>query len=111
MEDVMEKNKALELWLDEIGNQAYSYDFSGKKIKMDDYLEKNEVGWTVTYIKPLELGGEKNKGNVIIMHYRTQEEKGLNYPEFCVGHKKYIAQYDVKGDFYYIEEFLDEEDD
>lgn len=107
----MEKKEALELWLDEIGDRQYSYDFSGKKIKRDDYLEKNEVGWVVTYIKPLSIGGNKDKGNVIIMHHRTMEEKGTNYPEFIIGHKKYICHHDEKGDFYYIEEFLDEEDD
>ena len=107
----MEKKNALELWLDEIGDVAYAYDFSGKKIKRDDYLENNEVGWVVTYIKPLALGGRIDKGNIIIMHHRSEEEKGLNYPEFTIGHKKYQVQHELKGDFYYIEEVLDDEDD
>jgi hypothetical protein len=107
----MKKEEALALWLDEIGDTAYAHDFSGKKIKRDDYLEKNEVGWVVSYIKPLSLGGTKDKGNVIIMHHRTQDEKGTLYPEFAIGHKKYIAHHDVKGDFYYIEECLSDEDD
>lgn len=111
MEEIMNKKEALELWLDEIGDITYSYDFSGKKIKKDDYLENNEVGWVVTYIKPLALGGKKDKGNVIIMHHRTEEEKGLHYPEFTIGHKKYAIQHEKKDDFYYIEEVLDDEDD
>lgn len=107
----MDKEKALALWLDEIGDQLYAYDFSGKKIKQSDYLEKNEVGWVIAYIKPVQLGGKPCKNNSIIMHHRTEEEKGTHYPEFIIGHKRYIAQYDHKGDFYYIEEFLEEEDD
>ena len=107
----MEKKEALELWLDEIGDIQYSYDFSGKKIKRDDYLLQNEVGWVISYVRPLELGGPKDKGNVRIMHHRTMEEKGLNYPEFTIGHKKYIAHHDEKGNFYYIEECLTEDDD
>lgn len=107
----MDKDKALALWLDEIGDTTYAYDFSGKKIKMADYLEKNEVGWVVAYIKPLELGGKKEKGNSVIMHYRTQDEKALNFPEFYIGHNRYECFYDKKGDFYYIEQLLDDEDD
>lgn len=107
----MTKEQALSLWLDEIGDLVYAYDFSGKKIKRDDYNIKNEVGWVVSYIKPISLVGPKNKGNVIIMHHRTEEEKGNNYPAFLIGHKKYLAHYESKDDFYYIEEDLVEEDD
>jgi len=107
----MDNNEALALWLDEIGDHEYSYDFSGKKIKREDYQNDNQVGWVVTYIKPLALGGEKNKGNVIIMNQNTNEQKGLNYPEFSVDHKKFRALYNEKGDFHYIEEILEEDDD
>lgn len=107
----MEKEKAIILWLEEIGDSLYAYDFSGKKIKRDDYLVKNQVGWVISYIKPIDLGGEISKNNSMIMHHRTAEEKGLHYPEFTIDHKRYLAQYDAKGKFYYIEECLDEEDD
>ena len=107
----MKKEDAIALWLDEIGDTQYAYDFSGKKIKRDDYLEKNQVGWVVSYVKPIALGGTQDKGNVMIMHHRTHDEKGLHYPEFSIGHKKYIAHHEEKGDFYYIEECLNEEDD
>ncbi len=107
----MTKEEALLLWLDEIGDNLYAYDFSGKKIKKTDYLMNNEVGWVISYIKPPKLGGAKTKGNIIIMHHRTEEEKGNNYPEFMIGHKKYTAFYEAKDDFYYIEENLLEEDE
>jgi len=108
--EMMTKEDALAIWLDEIGNQEYSYDFSGRKIKREDYMVDNQVGWVVTYIKPIELGGMANKGNIIIMNYLTKEQKGMNYPEFIIDYKHYIAQYDKKGDFHYIEEILEEED-
>lgn len=107
----MNKEEALKLWQDEIGDYTYSYDFSGKKIKRDDYLVKNEVGWVIGFIRPLELGGKIDKGNIMIMHHRTHEEKGLNYPEFTIDHKSFRVQYEPKDDFYYIEEILDDEDD
>lgn len=107
----MDYNKALELWRDEIGDKEYSYDFSGKKIKRDDYNVKNEVGWVVGYVRPLELGGNESKGNIMIMHHRTLDEKGLNYPDFNIGHSRYTCLYDPKYDYYYIEEVLDDEDD
>ena len=38
----MTKEEALLLWLDEIGDNLYAYDFSGKKIKKTDYLMNNK---------------------------------------------------------------------
>mgnify|MGYP001119815266 CR=1 FL=1 len=107
----MEKEKALELWLEEMGDNLYAYDFSGKKIKQTDYNVRNEVGWVVAYIKPVELGGRKDRSNSIVMHHRTADEKGLHYPDFAIDHNRYIICHDQKGDFYYIEECLEEEDD
>lgn len=106
----MDRSEALQIWLDEIGDHEYSYDFSGRKIKRDEYMVDNQVGWIITFIKPLALGGQNNKGNIIIMNHNTWEQKGNQYPEFTIDHKKYIAQYDVKDDFHYIEEILAEED-
>lgn len=105
------KNDALKLWEAEIGDKEYSYDFHGKKIKRADYLEKNQVGWVITYLKPLELGGPNNIGNIIIMHHRTAEEKALNYPKFQIDSLEYVVQYDKKKDFYYVEKVLDDDDD
>lgn len=99
----MDKNKALELWKLEMKDKEYAYDFSGRKIKKDDYNKENQVGWVVGYMKPLELGGKDYDGNTIIMHHTTLEEKGLNYPEFQIMNKTYKIIYDDKEDFYYIE--------
>ncbi len=107
----MDYSKALELWKDEIGDKEYSYDFSGKKIKKEDYLLTNEVGWVISYVRPLELGGTKDKGNIIILHHRTHDEKGLNYPNFKINHTHYTCVYDQKYDYNYIEEVLDDEDE
>ena len=54
----MNKEEALKLWEKEIGIKEYCYDFAGRKIKKSDYLEKNQVGWVIGFIKPLELGGK-----------------------------------------------------
>lgn len=102
----MNKSDALKLWNKEIGNKEYCYDFAGRKIKRDDYLEKNQVGWVIGFIKPIELGGKDYDGNTIIMHHTTNEEKGNNYPEFETLNKKFIIKYDEVEDFYYIEKII-----
>lgn len=107
---MFEKNEAFKFWENEFGTKDYGYDFSGKKIKKDAYNKPNEVGWIITYIKPVELGGDNNLGNLIIMHHKTNEEKELNYPDFSIMGKKYTVHYDEKGDFYYIEKIDINED-
>jgi hypothetical protein len=108
---MIEKNEALKIWLSEIGDKEYSYDFAGKKIKQNDYMEKNQVGWVITYLRPLDQGGTTNSGNVIIMHHRTAEERGTAYPEFSIDNQQYIIHHDEKGDFYYVEKVISEDDD
>lgn len=107
----MKKEIALQVWADEIGNQEYAYDFSGRKIKREDYGVKNQVGWVIAPIKPFELGGPNDKNNLMIMHHQTYEEKGNNYPIFEIINKKYIIQYDEKDDFYYIEQIIEDDDE
>lgn len=107
----MDKNKAMEIWLHEMGDKEYSYDFYGRKIKRSDYLEKNQVGWVITYLKPIELGGPDNIGNIIIMHHRTFEERGLQYPKITIENKEFLIHYMIKDDYYYIEKILPDDDD
>ena len=38
-------------------------------------------------------------------------EKGYNYPNFSVGHKKYRICYEENKDYYYIEEIVEEDDE
>ena len=64
------KDEAMKLWLHEMGDKEYSYDFAGKKIKRNDYLVDNQVGWVISYLKPLELGDKDNIGNIVIMHHQ-----------------------------------------
>ena len=70
------KAEALKIWEHEFGNVLYAYDFTGRKVKKDDYLVKNKdriVGvflthahvdhiWNAAYIQKLynefEFDGE-----------------------------------------------------
>ena len=108
---MINKEEALKLWLSEIGDKEYSYDFAGRKIKREDYLEENQVGWVITQLKPLELDGPNHINNTIIMHHRTFEEKGLDYPKFHTNNRDFIINYEEKGDFYYVEKVLNDDDD
>lgn len=108
------KNKieAMKIWEHEMGDKEYSYDFTGRKIKRDDYLENNQVGWVISYLKPLELGGSDNIGNIIIMHHQTLEAKGMQYPRVIIEDQEFMIHYSKKDDFYYIEKLIsDDEDD
>lgn len=99
----MNKEEALQIWLREFGDVDYAHDFTGRKIKRDDYNLENQVGWQVAYMKPLSLGGPKNEDNEMIVHHITAYEKGDKYPEFEVIGVKYRVGYDDKLNFYYIE--------
>ena len=100
----MNKLEALEIWHHDYGDNEYAHDINGRKIKRDDYMVLNQVGWVVAYMHPLALGGSKNDGNTIILHHHTASEKGDKYPYFSVDETPYAVRYDEKGDFYYIEE-------
>lgn len=106
MAKTMSKQEALQVWQHEFGDVQYAYDFTGRKIKKDDYLVENQVGWVVSYIKPLELGGPVDEGNTIILNHNTAYEKANDYPEFEVVGVKYRICYDEVEDFYYIEKVL-----
>lgn len=103
----MKKEEALKVWLHEYGDVDYAHDFSGRKIKRDDYKIENQVGWVVDYICPLSHGGKKNEDNMIILNHSTAFEKADNYPNFEIVGVKYEIKYDEKEDFYYIEKVMD----
>lgn len=99
----MNKEEALKIWIREFGDIEYAHDFTGRKIKREDYQMQNQVGWVVAYMKPLSLGGVKNEDNEMIVHHITAYEKSDNYPDFEVVGVKYHVGYDEKHDFYFIE--------
>ena len=103
----MKKEDALKVWLHEFGDVDYAHDFTGRKVKREDYLVENQVGWVVSYIKPISLGGPDNTDNMIILNHNTAYEKAENYPDFEVVGVKYKIKYDSADDFYYIEKVLD----
>lgn len=107
----MEKQQALKVWQHEFGNKEYAYDFTGRKIKRDDYKVINQVGWVVSYMRPLSLGGPTDDGNTIIIHHITEIEKGMNYPRFTVDDIPYRVVHDEKNDYYYIEKIEELDDD
>ena len=105
--DTFKKSEALIIWEHEFGDVEYAYDFTGRKVKKDDYLVENQVGWVVSFIKPLALGGPIDEGNIIILNHNTAYEKADNYPDFEVVGVKYTIKYDSAEKFYYIEKVLD----
>jgi hypothetical protein len=111
MEGNMDRNEALKIWEHEYGNVQYAHDFAGRKVKRDDYLEKNQVGWVVGYMRPLSKKGTTDIGNVIIMHHHTESEKGNAYPEFTVDEEAFVVRYENTEDYYYIERVDDDDED
>lgn len=105
---IMTKAEALKVWQHEFGDVDFAHDFTGRKIKRSDYMVENQVGWVVSYVLPLELGGPDNEGNTIILNHNTAYEKGNNYPEFEVVGKRYVICHDEVEDFYYIEKIFED---
>ena len=107
----MDKKEALQVWAHEYGMETeYARDVTGRKIKRDDYQVENQVGWVVTYMRPLDQGGTADDGNTIILHHHTASEKGDDYPIFSVDSMQFEVIHEVDGDFYYIEA-LEKRDD
>lgn len=94
-----------------MGDKEYSYDFTGKKIKRSDYLIENQVGWLIAYLKPLEIGGSDNIGNIIILHHETFKAKGMQFPKVIINETEYLIHYVEKDDYYYIEKILPTDED
>ena len=86
----MTKAEALKIWLHEFGDVEYAHDFTGRKIKRDDYEVENQVGWVVSHVFP------------------TAYEKANNYPEFEVVGVRYLICHDERDDFYYIEKIIED---
>lgn len=107
----MDKKEALLIWEHEYGQADYARDVAGRKIKRDDYMVENQVGWVVTYMKPLSMGGTTDDGNTIILHHHTASEKGDSYPEFSVDSMKFRVVHDEVEDFYYIESLEGRDDE
>ncbi|MBQ3001126.1 MAG: hypothetical protein IJD76_01470 [Bacilli bacterium] len=99
----MTKKEALQVWYHEFGDKEYAYDFNGRKIKRDDYLVENQVGWVIAYMRPLEQGGLDDEGNTIILHHNTALEKGDKYPYFTVDEIPYVVRMSDDKTYYYIE--------
>ena len=109
--NMFNKEEALSIWEHEMGKKEYAYDFAGKKIKFDAYLKNNEVGWVITFLRPLSLGGSNNLNNIIIMHHRTFNERNDQYPKFTIDEKEYIVHHNVNEDYYYLEKIIDDDND
>lgn len=103
----MTKEEAIKIWHREFGDCDYAHDFTGRKIKREDYNVENQVGWVVAYMKPLSLGGEQNEDNDMIVHHITAYEKADNYPNFEVVGVKYKVGFDEKDKFYFIEKVVE----
>lgn len=99
----MTKKEALLIWQHEFGDKEYAYDFNGRKIKREDYLVANQVGWVVAYMRPLEKGGNNDEGNIIILHHNTAAEKLDKYPYFTVDEIPYVVRSSDDQTYYYIE--------
>ena len=52
------------------------------------------MGWVVSYVCPLELGGPNNEGNTIILNHNTAYEKANHFPDFEVVGTKYTICHD-----------------
>lgn len=61
----------------------FRYDPCGAKIKFSDYDNReSEFGWTIDHKYPVSLGGNNHPKNLQALHWKTNEKKADNFPDF-----------------------------
>lgn len=61
----------------------FRYDGCGAKLKFDDYDNLNsDFGWNIDHKLPLSKGGNNHPLNLHALHYKNNEKKADNFPDF-----------------------------
>ncbi len=61
----------------------FRFDGCGAKLKFEDYNKTDsDYCWTIDHKYPVSLGGNDNPLNLHALHYKNNEKKADNFPEF-----------------------------
>lgn len=87
------------LWEKQFGPKLAARDVAGRRIVKSDFNNRDtEFGWSIDHIKPISLGGTDRQENLLIVHWKTNNEKGSSFPEFVAnGMRIKIIPKKIKG--------------
>lgn len=57
-------------------------DFAGAWIRRDSYGKHTQYGWVISFLIPLSKGGTQTLDNLTALHWKNDETKSTDYPEF-----------------------------
>ena len=86
------KHEIAKIWLNTYGNNAIARDIAGRVISFDEFGALTEFGWNIDHIKPISKGGTDVIENILPMHWKTNQEKKDDFPEFQSNNKTFLIK-------------------
>ena len=82
-----------ELWEVIYGKKNEVYDYAGRlMLKSACGNDYSNYQPTIDHVRPLSAGGKDVKQNLVICHWKTNEEKGDSFPHWKVNGQRYHAK-------------------
>ena len=89
----MSKYSIKEIWNERFGKQEDVRDYAGRlMLKSACGNRHSSYQPTIDHIRPLSNGGKDTKENIIICHYKTNEEKSGCFPLWKTNDIRYHAR-------------------
>ncbi len=57
-------------------------DFAGAWIRKDAYGSHSQYGWEIDHLRPISKGGTNDLENLAVLHWKNNQIKNADYPEF-----------------------------
>lgn len=62
---------------------VFRQDYAGAWIRRDQYGQRNtKYGWEIDHCKPITKGGDDTMGNLYPLHWRNNQKKGDDFPNW-----------------------------
>ena len=89
----MSKYSIKELWNEIYGSREEVYDYAGRLMLKSACGNPNSAYQpTIDHVRPIAHGGKDIKGNIVLCHYLTNEEKADRFPHWEVNEMRYYAK-------------------
>ncbi len=89
----MSKFDIKDLWNEFYGKQDRVYDYAGRlMLKSACGNQQSRYEPTIDHIRPRSDGGKDTRGNIVICHYETNEEKADSFPHWKANGMRFHAR-------------------